>query len=76
MASADGHTRRRCEDCRWWDNSTKHGTDDQDITGLCRVLPPRLDKRSGLACWPFTEDTDWCGRFDAARAPGETSLGD
>lgn len=53
----------RCEDCRWWDSSTKHRDDDADVTGLCRVNPPVVDKRNGHARWPFTEAADWCGQF-------------
>lgn len=55
---------RACENCRWWDNSTVHGQDHQDITGLCRRRPPRINKVTGMAFWPFTEDSDWCGAFD------------
>jgi hypothetical protein len=61
----------RCEDCRWWDNSTKHRDDDQDVTGLCRVRAPVVDKRNSHGRWPFTEDADWCGEH----TPKEPSHG-
>ena len=54
-------TRLTCEDCHYWDNSSQLVVSQPDTTGACRVKPPRVDKRSGKAIWPFTEDTDWCG---------------
>ena len=63
--------KNRCEDCKWWDSSTKSAMDDQDVTGLCRVKPPVADKRNGIGRWPFTEDTDWCGSFAAKEAEDE-----
>ena len=53
---------RRCEDCQYWDNSAQLDKDGED-TGQCRVNPPRLQKCTGRAVWPFTEADDWCGRF-------------
>lgn len=53
-------TDRICENCRWWDTSLA----DPDTHGLCRINPPVADERNGHAVWPFTEDTDWCGRFE------------
>lgn len=50
-----------CETCHWWDNSIQHRFAEPDTTGLCRVKPPVPDERNGRACWPFTEDSDWCG---------------
>lgn len=50
----------RCETCRWWDSSTQSASAQPDTTGLCRVRPPVADDRTGVAVWPFTEDTDWC----------------
>lgn len=52
----------RCESCRFWDTSThaEHLPDG----GFCRVLPPSLDKRLGIARWPTTEAEDWCGRWN------------
>jgi hypothetical protein len=55
----------RCENCKWWDNSVQLEKAQADTTGLCRQLPPRRDKRTGRAVWPFTEDTDWCAAFTA-----------
>ncbi len=49
----------RCENCRWWDNSTQH-RDHPDESGLCRINPPKVG-RGGIARWPFTMDTDKCG---------------
>lgn len=52
-----------CEACRFWDSQN-------DVRGLCRVDAPFPDPRSegGLAYWPSTAATDWCGRF----APAQT----
>lgn len=52
-----------CEDCKFWDNSTQRSGDQPDTTGLCRRLPPRASKYDGQGFWPFTSDTDWCGKF-------------
>jgi hypothetical protein len=52
-----------CEDCRFWDTSTQHGNAESDTTGLCRKRAPRINKITGMAWWPFTEDTDWCGEY-------------
>jgi len=54
---------RRCEDCMYWDNSVQRVNSQADTTGACRIKPPKIDKRTGGAMWPFTEDTDWCGSF-------------
>ena len=54
--------RERCETCRFWDNSTQSGAAEPDTTGACRRLPPpTIDDRTGLARWPYTDETDWCG---------------
>lgn len=53
----------RCEDCRYWDNSTQSRDAQPDTTGLCRRQPPTPAPFTGLAVWPFTEDTDWCANF-------------
>ena len=60
----------RCEDCRWWDNSTQLADATPDSTGACRRRPPVADERNGRACWPFTEDNDWCAEF----APGNHGM--
>lgn len=65
---------RRCEDCRWWDNSTKHGNDDEDATGLCRVVAPVADERDRRAVWPFTEYGDWCASFVEKEPPVESDI--
>jgi hypothetical protein len=52
-----------CERCRWWDNSTQQASAQPDTTGACRVRPPRINKITGGAMWPFTTDTDWCGDY-------------
>lgn len=60
----------RCEDCRFWDNSTQSGTAEPDTTGLCRRNAPVVDiLRPSDGLWPFTSDTDWCGAFVAADQP-------
>lgn len=59
----------RCEDCRFYDNSTQHSTMQQDANGLCRVNPPVADDRDHKARWPFVEDTDWCGSFVERQTP-------
>lgn len=53
----------RCEDCRFWDASSQAAAAEPDTTGACRRAPPHVDDRTGLAMWPYTEDTDWCGEF-------------
>ena len=58
-----GEEMQCCEDCRFWDNSTQSGSAQPDTTGLCRRKAPRVNKFTGMAFWPFTEDTDWCGEF-------------
>lgn len=54
-----------CENCCFWDNSTQPNDKQPDTHGVCRKLPPIADDRTGHARWPFTEDTDWCGGFEA-----------
>ena len=51
----------RCEDCGYWDNSS-HARDHEN-TGACRVSPPKADRHTHIAYWPFTEDVDSCGSF-------------
>lgn len=58
---------KRCEDCRFWDNSSS--LRDAENTGQCRILPPRAERHTGRAVWPYTEDTDWCGNFTETTAP-------
>lgn len=58
----------RCENCRWWDNSRQSGVIDGE-SGMCRATLPTIDKRDGTARWPFTEDVDWCGRFEEPLGP-------
>ena len=53
----------RCEDCKHWHNNVQQGDVCPDTTGQCRALPPLPDDRNGAARWPFTEDTDSCGKF-------------
>lgn len=49
----------RCEDCRFWDNSS-HATEEDD-NGVCRRhAPSAVDDRTGRAMWPYTRDNDWC----------------
>lgn len=59
------HPTLSCETCRWWDNSTS--LDYHENTGQCRALPPRTNKRTGEAMWPFTEPNDWCAAFEPGR---------
>lgn len=54
----------RCEDCKFWDSSTQLGSAQPDTTGMCRRNAPIVDKRHGSGLWPFTSDTDWCGKFE------------
>ena len=61
LASCKPELPMRCENCKWWDNSSQ--AREVEASGACRVNPPGRDKRSGLAVWPFTEDVDWCGSF-------------
>ena len=61
---SDLRTSRSCENCKFWDNSTQLASADTDTTGACRVNPPVADDRTGQARWPYTEDTDWCGRWE------------
>ena len=65
----------RCEDCRYWDNSTQHGDAQPDTTGLCRQSSPTAHILTGLAVWPFTEDTDGCG-YGVAPPPARTKEAD
>lgn len=50
-----------CETCRYWDTSASSAHAEPDTTALCRRHAPGFDDRTGLAVWPFTETTDWCG---------------
>lgn len=62
----------RCETCKFWDSSTQLSSEPSDTTGLCRIDPPVVDKRSGHGLWPFTSDTDWCSRHqETPPAPRE-----
>lgn len=49
-----------CSNCRYWDNSSSSSLTDAE-TGKCRRSSPGFDSRTGIAVWPFTEETDWCG---------------
>lgn len=55
----------RCEDCRFWSNSST--LDGHDNTGRCRRRAPVADDRTGHARWAYTEDVDWCGEFETGR---------
>lgn len=65
---------RRCEDCRWWDNSVQHGNAKTDMTGMCRRNPPTAEERDHTAVWPFTEFNDWCFSFTEKEPPEETDI--
>jgi hypothetical protein len=52
-----------CEKCRWWDSSIQQTHKTPDTTGACRVSAPKINKITGGAMWPFTEDSDWCACF-------------
>lgn len=52
-----------CVSCRFWDTSTQLRNAQPDTTGMCRCSPPRINKRTGAAMWPHTEDSDWCGAY-------------
>lgn len=49
-----------CESCHWWNNGVSSALKGHEDTGRCVVRPPRMDKRTGLAVWPFTEPGDTC----------------
>jgi len=53
---------KKCENCRWWDTSTSLAADEDKSP--CRVHAPVADDRSGVARWPFTDASDWCGEFE------------
>lgn len=55
-------TPKKCETCRYWDNSTSLAT-NPDETGACRISPPVADDRSGQARWPYTTADDWCAHW-------------
>lgn len=59
----------RCENCRWWDNSTSLAAEPE--SGICRRKIPKL-RRSGMAKWLFTLDTDWCRKFQPTPTDDET----
>ena len=63
--------RMRCETCFFWDNSTQLGSAEADTTGACRAKPPVADERNGIARWPFTHDTDWCGSFNSKESSND-----
>jgi len=46
----------RCSSCRFW-GPTGDGLD------LCRKSPP-LGSESGMALWPVTTASDWCGEYE------------
>lgn len=64
-----------CETCRWWDTSTQHAQSESDTTGLCRARAPKINAMTGMAWWPFTEDTDWCRRHEPLDADELAFLG-
>lgn len=53
-----------CENCRFWDTSTQLDAAQPDTTGACRHHAPKVDRRTGIALWPFTEISDWCGEHE------------
>lgn len=57
---------KRCETCRFWDTSTESAHAEPDTTATCRRRPPAVDDRTGLAMWPMTQDSDWCGEWESA----------
>jgi hypothetical protein len=51
-----------CENCEFWEALI----DNEMEQGFCRRHSPRhMSPRNGLARWPITDSTDWCGEFEA-----------
>jgi hypothetical protein len=50
-----------CEVCRFWDCLSSSNPSDDENSGYCRRLPPRVSTR--LAIWPLVCGDDWCGEF-------------
>lgn len=59
----------RCETCKWWNNGVSSAIAEHEDTGRCIVNPPKADKRTGLAYWPFTDADDACGKHEPAAEP-------
>jgi hypothetical protein len=53
----------KCNECKYWEP-----LDIVHITvqlGICRIDSPKIRPEDpfGLAIWPKTKNTDWCGDF-------------
>ena len=51
----------RCDKCKYWDKLDASTLE----LGRCRISAPSLYSIDpfGLAIWPKTKNTDWCGDF-------------
>ena len=63
-----------CDLCRYWDSSVQMDGVQSDTTGLCRRQPPKVNKMTGGAMWPFTDDSDWCGSYKIDPAKDNSPL--
>jgi hypothetical protein len=59
------NNRRRCENCKWYDEST-----DVHDEGRCRAAIPSAGD-DGYALWPVVLSCDWCSEFDEYWEPGQ-----
>lgn len=53
----------KCKVCKCWDNQSNimNNSLNDEEHGLCRVLPPELNRADGRGMWPFTKENDSCG---------------
>lgn len=52
---------RRCDTCKFWDQSGLPHCSPHSDSGRCKALPPVPDDRNEVARWPVTDFLDWCG---------------
>ena len=70
---------KRCKTCRWW-SGIRDGESFFN-KGDCRISAPMLVQWGSLSDgievntrWPRTEETDWCGSWDADAEIAPTTL--
>ena len=60
---------RTCKTCLYWDLGYSFGD-----RGVCRRLSPRAVGDGGVATWPLTYESDWCGEYSPSDAVDPDNL--
>ena len=60
-----------CRSCRYWERDvilTPGGVIHKGDAGECRILPPKIDGKTGNSIFPMTLSTEWCGQHQPRSA--------